>query len=1151
MKAYRQRLLGLNNLVQTTNTAIRGIGSRHMQTVFFSGRFQFKRVLLLCFVCLVAALPTSTVVAQMPGLNQAKLVTPQFTNEPIEVGGGQICLDRSQRYLAISPNGYSSKVVRIIDLQNGQEVKTFEIKGKVVSLRADLKQVLVQARRGNGVKLVSIAGKSPREVRELKKDNYHRGSGRVYYFASSDRIVTHGTADKVGFSVLDTTQGRLIYQPVAKQRYSDRKFKNYPTITPDGQFIVFQQSKATQDPTKKSENLRAGSLLKFIAVDSGSYAGHLQLDAEDEECQSVRISPDGKRVIGVRKEKTVGTVSGFATSDGSRQFSIRYPLAQKLGPRQKIRWLGNDHFLIGNLLISYSQKKILARLEGFAPEHIVESTGQAFFRDRYDGKYYLTVENVLDKLQPSLKTVKSTATSLLKPGDSVSVVYELPDKAPISEYEDKFEYAVYKSLTDSGFQLQKNAKTKLTIVVDERGTGKTILIAMGIENTKLPANVGRIKIDRFSEQKRFTIPEVKMECRWSLSGPDGVAVVKGGFNTGVQNEFEYSDRDELLESTRRWRWLKLLEGFEGQFESEYIDFDLSTITFKSGPSESWLADKRTMRFDTERLERKPKDLLDRKARDQKRIADRKASARRYFERAKSNSGSTILNDSQSLLDWNFKPPEVSQLNSQIGQRPILLNTKRTSRIRDVRFSSSKKPQAAVAISESTSKATEGRVDRYDLVKRKQLASTPVARSSKFYDFRPDGKVWMVSKGSDFKTIQIFQVGRESTDKMVAELDLSANKEDSIENAWFIGVKTILTSNRSEIAGYELPSGKQIFQFSDGAWLSKYREYQPVLSDDRRYFVCRSDRGLDVRLTADGSIACELKLSSFKKNVGGMAFSTDSKRLAVATSQGIEIFDMETGKPLQQVCIARLPVKIDWLSSDLLLCGDKVISLTTGEIVWQYSHAHRVPFLSGLPSTGWVLGQNGKGQKSLLRHSIPEPSVVKRIQAFEKMQPRILSAGDEVDIEVVGKGENLEGLEVDLVSKLKASLQAAGYKIQAGSPAKIVIEIDSPKIRRSGKIFMEKDENFIRTSDFNYRGQLRLESKGHKRTIRSIQFSTLGLDYAVDWSVDNPKTEFEQNWKAELVRRIVEMPFPDHFLEPAQGPLGVTTFERTGEIVTPK
>ena len=165
----------------------------------------------------------------------------------------------------------------------------------------------------------------------------------------------------------------------------------------------------------------------------------------------------------------------------------------------------------------------------------------------------------------------------------------------------------------------------------------------------------------------------------------------------------------------------------------------------------------------------------------------------------------------------------------------------------------------------------------------------------------------------------------------------SNKEDSIENAWFIGVKTILTSNRSEIAGYELPSGKQIFQFSDGAWLSKYREYQPVLSDDRRYFVCRSDRGLDVRLTADGSIACELKLSSFKKNVGGMAFSTDSKRLAVATSQGIEIFDMETGKPLQQVCIARLPVKIDWLSSDLLLCGDKVISLTTGEIVWQYSH----------------------------------------------------------------------------------------------------------------------------------------------------------------------------------------------------------------------
>ena len=63
--------------------------------------------------------------------------------------------------------------------------------------------------------------------------------------------------------------------------------------------------------------------------------------------------------------------------------------------------------------------------------------------------------------------------------------------------------------------------------------------------------------------------------------------------------------------------------------------------------------------------------------------------------------------------------------------------------------------------------------------------------------------------------------------------------------------------------------------------------------------------MDVRLTADGSIACELKLSDLQWNVGGMAFSADSKRLAVVTSQGIEIFDMQAGKPLQQVYNAKL------------------------------------------------------------------------------------------------------------------------------------------------------------------------------------------------------------------------------------------------------
>jgi len=90
-----------------------------------------------------------------------------------------------------------------------------------------------------------------------------------------------------------------------------------------------------------------------------------------------------------------------------------------------------------------------------------------------------------------------------------------------------------------------------------------------------------------------------------------------------------------------------------------------------------------------------------------------------------------------------------------------------------------------------------------------------------------------------------------------------------------------------------------------------------------------------------------------------------------------------------------------------------------------------------------------------------------------------------------------------------------------------------------------------TRKYNYKAQLQLESNGQKRTIRSIQIGTQAMDYAIDWSVENPQAEFEQNWKAELVRRITGMPFPDRFVEPSSGPLGTTRIDWDGKLTTTK
>ena len=1115
-----------------------------MRKIIFPSDFQFKLALVFtfCLVSLGVTFKPAAVAAQMPPLDQTRLVSPSLSGEPIEVQSGPICLDSSQRYAVVNTLGARNKVTTIIDLQTGQQVKEFKLneRGQVVSLSPDLKYLLFRPSLGGGLKVLDVSN-GLQEVREIPiSSSRSRNQGGQYYFVSSDRIVMHETTGKKGFSLVDATNGRLLFSPVKQQQYVDRSFQNSLSVTPDRNFIVFQETLGSKFGRPSRRHLKAGNILKFVSVANGAVAGQLKLDADDDECQRAKLSPDGKRVVCLADGKKSSVVSGFSTADGSRKFKIQ--ITPETG---QVRWLGNDHFLIGNMVVSFSQQRVLARLKGFEPRHIIESTGQAIFVNRYDGANYLTVENVLDELREPLQATKASAASILKPGDPVSVVYEMPDDAPISGFDQKLEYAVYKSLTESGFQLKANAKAKLTIVVDERATGKLISIASGIEDTSPGPRFGHIKTDRFTEEERFTVPEVEVIFRWTLTRQAGIPTEPKELRVGFPTKLQYSDREGLIDYARKWRWQKVLEELQGQFASANVDFNLSTIAFKSGPDEAWLADAKKTRLETARLEREAKAKIDKEARDQKRQARIEASARKHFERMKSSRFAVMLNDSQSLLDWNFKPTAMPQLNDPIGVRPIAIKAKTGSTVSDVRFSTAKNPQAAVLIR----KKGELRVDRYDLAKRKQLANTPVERSTKLYDFRPDGKVWMVSKGRDAKTLQIYQADRGSTDKMVAELDLSSEK-DSIKNAWFTGVKTILTLSRSQMSGYELPSGKLIFQLPASQPSASFLDYQPALSADRRYVVCSSDRGLDVRLTADGSVACELKVSDLHKNIGSMAFSNDSKRLAVLTQLGVEIFDMESGKPLQQVCVDKLRGQIRWINSGLVLCGHKVVSLDTGEVVWEYGRFAKSPFFDG-PDLGWVVGATKDRQKVLQRHSIPEPSVLKTIEAFEKEQPVMLSAGDQVDIEIVGEEKHLLGLEDDLVTGLKASLKEAGYDVVPGAKAKIVVTISPPAKGHFGEIGIENGDNYIVTRKYNYKALLQLESNGQKRTIRSIQIGTQAMDYAIDWSVENPQAEFEQNWKAELVRRITGMPFPDRFVEPSSGPLGTTRIDWDGKLTTTK
>jgi len=543
------------------------------------------------------------------------------------------------------------------------------------------------------------------------------------------------------------------------------------------------------------------------------------------------------------------------------------------------------------------------------------------------------------------------------------VVYEMPDDEPISGFEEKFEFAIYQSLTNAGYKLRKDAKVKLEIVVDELSTGEVIAISSGIESD-LPKHMSHMPIDRFKETERFNVPKVKLKCDWSLQDASGKAFHKDDFSIGFppNSELKFTDRDGLITFARQWQWKKLLENMNQQFDSEYHQFDLLVATFDSGPGQTRLAEAKKMRSEKSLAEHAAKRAVANEARDRERKARDLINARRDFLRAKSDRDTLVLKESSSHAAWKFTASQLEDMDVRAGQT-IQVASKDDFGADEIRFATINTAQVAVLNRERKSRAR--RVDRFDLKKEKRLASTPVEKYSKLLDVRPDGKVWMVTKDRDKKVVQVYQATSGASDKLAAELDLSAG--GSIENAWFTGRKTMLTWTGKICAGYQLPSGKQVFELEAGESTISARDFQPVLSSDRQYFIHKGREGLEVRKSSDGSLAGELKTFVLPSRITAMALLNDSKRLAVLTEKAVEIFDMQSGQPLQQICIEKLRGQMEWLQEDLILVGHQAISLKTGAIVWQYGSSFKPPFLKPAPGVGWVASQS---DKAITRANVP-------------------------------------------------------------------------------------------------------------------------------------------------------------------------------------
>ena len=52
-----------------------------------------------------------------------------------------------------------------------------------------------------------------------------------------------------------------------------------------------------------------------------------------------------------------------------------------------------------------------------------------------------------------------------------------------------------------------------------------------------------------------------------------------------------------------------------------------------------------------------------------------------------------------------------------------------------------------------------------------------------------------------------------------------------------------------------------------------------------------------------------------------------------------------------------------------------------------------------------------------------------------------------------------------------------------------------------------------------------------------------MKFEVDWSAEDPGSEFEQNWESEMVRRITAAPFPETVTKGTSHIQGKTAFDQ--------
>ena len=851
----------------------------------------------------------------------------------------------------------------------------------------------------------------------------------------------------------------------------------------------------------------SGCTVRFVDVTTGTYAAGVELEADEAETRLSypTLANDGKTFWAfVNLPRAASRMFGCWDLQTRRRLFLTDMPADAGQPRR----LTADYLLMGEYLFSMKHRKFIWKLPRFRPLAVMPN-GVCWVRSNYNSELVLTTVKVPDdSLISKLEEQAGKTQTFAKLGDAVSLDVQMKVQPPSSDrdFPQKLTALLRQRLGEAGYKVADGQPRILRAVVTENDTGEEILF----QKVAKSRSVGEI-----GTGETESVREIALVGSIDLIDQSGKSYYHVQRSRSPNHEYQtlelklFQDLNALL---MRRRWNGLLDQLKQSLHlnPEYMMFDMGESQVSVVLDPEWTA-------------------------AQSAAARRRSQAEYDRRRTK-----IAMPDQRVRPPWNVQAFAVPDLDKVLLRRPLEIGK---GRVHELKFTFPNIAQVAVRIESPSSGNQRSFLDRYDLRTRKRIARIPLAADNLLVDFRPDGKLLLLSSSRQLDKLQIWQCGEE--DSMLAELDVSA-KLRQVKQALFVGGNQLLTFDGRRISLWEFPSEKLVYERS-------LNTERCTLSWGRRYFVDIDQGRLGIYRTSDGQLAGELASPPMTaERIRCAAFRHDGKAIAVVTGKrhgnggSIGIWSLDDGSLIQYFHAQHVKDSITWCSPRHLLVEEKLYDLMVEAPVWDYPQ-----FLPDSPdSRGWFIGVDGQQAQHLAAVAVPSEDIAETIQKVLETAPAILRPQGAVSLELEISSSYPRPEETKRRLRETLTRKLTENKLRVIDGADTVLRVHwggvssgvnyTPFGFENGeRIFTMPDRDMVVSVGISQRGKQAAWSK-----TASVYLPT--VDYRVDWSVADPAADLQQQLEEALFKRLENLTTPAILLQDFRMTIGRSLVDLSGE-----